>query len=365
MKLQKSFPNEFNALFIILFLLLFIGLAGQYSASGGKFEGQTLRHLIKTGIGLVLLGCVYMTDSKFWSSFAYLFYVAVLFFLIIADLSGIVRLGAQRWIDLYFFVFQPSEFMKLALILTLARYYSMLSFFETGELKHHLYPILLVLLPFLLIIKQPDLGTAVLLLCVGVGMILAAGFPLKIFVSFLISCLTICPFGWFFLRDYQKNRILTFLDPDRDPLGTGYHILQSKIAIGSGRVFGKGFLQGTQGSLNFLPEKNTDFIFTTLSEEFGFVGSVSILLLFAGLCGCFLWGAFAAKNKFSRLVCCGLGILVFAHVFVNVSMVTGILPVVGVPLPFLSYGGSSSSTFMISCGLLMSLTKKENRGVIF
>jgi rod shape determining protein RodA len=301
----------------------------------------------------------YMIDIKFWNNCAYVFYAAVFVSLIAVDLLGIVKLGAQRWIDLYFFAFQPSELMKLASILALARYYSLLSSSEAAEVKNHVCPFLLVAIPAILICKQPDLGTACLLACVGIGIIFLAGFPWKIFVAIGTSCVTLCPFGWFFLREYQRNRILTFFDPDRDPLGTGYHILQSKIAIGSGRAFGRGFLQGTQSKLNFLPEKDTDFIFTTLAEEFGFFGAASIILLFFALCGYFFWTASQTRNKFAKYACCGVGMLTFLHVFVNIAMTMGLLPVVGIPLPFLSYGGSSMITFTICCGLAMSALERR------
>jgi rod shape determining protein RodA len=249
--------------------------------------------------------------------------------------------------------------MKLALILALARYYSLLSYIEVIELKSHVFPLLLVAIPSILICGQPDLGTAGLLACVGIGMIFLAGFPWKIFVATMTSCIAICPFGWFFLRDYQRNRILTFLDPDRDPLGAGYHILQSKIAIGSGCAFGRGFLQGSQSKLNFLPEKNTDFIFTTIAEEFGFVGGLFVIFLFFSLCYYFFWVASKTGFKFAKLACYGFGILIFLHVFVNIAMTMGLLPVVGIPLPFLSYGGSSMITFTICCGFAMSALERR------
>jgi rod shape determining protein RodA len=302
---------------------------------------------------------IYLIDFKFWSNFAYVFYAFVFIALIVVDLLGTIKLGAQRWIDLYFFTFQPSELMKLALILAIARYYSLLSPIEIPSFKSHIPPILLAIVPAILICKQPDLGTAVLLVCVAIGMIFLAGFPLKIFIITAVMCLGLCPFGWFFLHDYQRNRILTFLDPDRDPLGMGYHILQSKIAIGSGNIWGRGFMQGSQSKLNFLPEKNTDFIFTTISEEGGFVSAILVVGLFLSLCSYFFWITIESRSRFAKLTCCGLGMLLFLHVFVNIAMTMGVLPVVGVPLPFLSYGGSSMITFMISCGLVMSALKQR------
>jgi len=273
---------------------------------------------------------------------------------LIVEIIGVVKLGAQRWIDLYFATFQPSELMKLSLIFALAKYYSTLSSFDIKEIKTHVIPMVLTVLPVLLILKQPDLGTAGLLFCIGIGIIFLSGFPKKIFTMFILFAVALCPFGWYFLHDYQKNRILTFLDPDKDPLGTGYHVLQSKIAIGSGGVCGKGFLLGTQSKLNFLPEKNTDFIFTTIAEETGFLGSIVILILFFGLISYFFWIGSEVRSTFSKLLSYGLGLLLSLHTFVNIAMVMGVVPVVGIPLPFLSYGGSSMVIFMISCGLIMS-----------
>ncbi|MDR1551156.1 MAG: rod shape-determining protein RodA [Holosporaceae bacterium] len=359
MPMNKNFPNECKILFATLFLLLLMSFLGQYSAFGGQLEGSTLQHAGRIVIGLVVMCGVYTVNFRFWNNFAYLFYAFIFASLIAVDLAGTVKLGAKRWVDLYFFTFQPSEPMKLALILALARYYSPLSQFEVEQLRSHTLPVLFTILPVVLVLRQPDLGTAVLLAAAGCCMIFLSGFPLKTFVAIIASFVVLCPFGWFFLHDYQKNRILTFIDPDRDQLGMGYHILQSKIAIGSGRLWGRGFLQGTQSKLDFLPEKNTDFIFTTISEEFGFAGAVLILLLFLALCSYFFWVASESRTKFSKLTCYGLGISLFLHVFVNISMVMGVLPVVGVPLPFLSYGGSSMISFMISCGLVIAASGQK------
>jgi rod shape determining protein RodA len=361
MKSDPYFLNEFKILFMVLFFLLIISLLGQYSAFGGKFNDPVQKHLLKIIVGVVAMWCVYAIDFRLWNNSAYILYAFSLIALVIVDLLGIIKLGAQRWIDLYFFTFQPSELMKLALILAVARYYSMLSPLEMADPKCHISPIFLTLLPTILVMKQPDLGTAGLLFCTGFAMIFLAGFPRKIFITAIIAIIGMCPLAWFFLHDYQKNRILTFLAPDRDPLGTGYNILQSKIAIGSGHICGRGFLHGTQSKLNFLPEKNTDFIFTTIAEESGFIGAFFVLCLFLILCGYFFWAASESRTKFSKLMCYGLGILIFLHVFVNMAMVTGLLPIVGIPLPLLSHGGSSMVTFMIGCGLLMSAIGQKKR----
>lgn len=348
------FLNEFKILFLLLAFLLIIGLIGQLSASNGQINSTVQRHVIHGIFGLLVMYAVYACDLRFFYSYAYIFYALTLIALIVVQLLGVIRLGAQRWINFGTFAMQPSEPMKIALVLALARYYSMLTAYEISELKSHYLPILLVLIPTLLILKQPDLGTAFLLFCTGAGVVFLSGFPKRVFAYAVGIGAAICPFSWFFLHDYQKNRILTFLDPDRDPCGTGYHVLQSKIAIGSGALFGKGFLCSTQSKLDFLPEKNTDFIFTTISEEFGFIGGCTIIALFAALITYFFWTGTKEKTLFAKLLCGGLAILLFLHVFVNIAMVMGILPVVGIPLPFLSYGGSSMLTFMVCCGLVMS-----------
>lgn len=360
-KQSKLFPNELKILFIFLFLLLSIGLIGQISSCNGDYMASPVqRHLIRIFSGIVILYIVYRCDLRMFYSYAYVFYAVTLIALFLVELLGSIRLGAQRWIDFGLFSMQPSEPMKISLIMALGRYYSMLTPFEIRELRNHYIPILLTLMPAILVLKQPDLGSAALLMGTGFGLIFLAGFPKKIFFTSLLSGVLACPFCWFLLHDYQKNRILTFLDPDRDPCGVGYHVLQSKIAIGSGGFSGKGFLCSTQSKLDFLPEKNTDFIFTTISEEFGFCGGCVIILLFLGLVCYFFWVSAKEKSVFARLLCGGLGILLFLHVFVNIAMVMGALPVVGIPLPFLSYGGSSMITFMISCGLIMlSLSNKK------
>lgn len=354
-KHNRLFLDEFKILFILLFLLLTIGLVGQISASNGELFGTSVQsHLLRIFSGMLILYVVYLCNLRIFYSYAYVFYAVTLLALVIVEALGVIRLGAQRWINFGLFTMQPSEPMKISLILALARYYSLLTPLEITEVKKHYIPICLTLIPTLLVLKQPDLGSAALLFGTGFGVVFLAGFPKKIFVTTIGSGIAVLPFGWFFLHDYQKNRVLTFLDPDRDPCGIGYHILQSKIAIGSGGLWGKGFLCGTQSKLDFLPEKNTDFIFTTISEEFGLVGGCVIIALFVALVGYFFWVSMKERSTFSRLLCGGLAILLFLHTFVNIAMVMGILPVVGIPLPFLSYGGSSMLTFMVSCGLIMS-----------
>ncbi len=357
---NRIFFEEIRIFFVLISATILVSILGQIIAFGG-FESHVRKHIVKIIFGIAISFFVSRVNVRFWKSFAHIIYAFSFCSLILVSLLGSTRLGAQRWIDLYFFSFQPSEFMKLSLIFSLSSYYADLSSYELKEEKSHLIPFLMTIIPTFIILKQPDLGTAMLLMGVGVGMIFLAGFPTKKFVYCVIGFLGVCPVGWHFLHDYQKNRILNFLDPDRDPFGTGYHILQSRIAIGSGHIFGKGLFQGTQSSLNFLPEKHTDFIFTTISEELGFVGAVFIILLFAGLIYFFFWVGSESKSKFYRHLSFGLGLMLFLHVFINIGMVLGILPVVGVPLPFLSYGGSSLITFMISCGLIASMLSKARR----
>lgn len=360
-KKSTILPNETKILFILLFAILTISCLWQFSVSGGEISTQFQNHCMRILFGICTMLLVCKINFRHWSNLAYIFYGIVFLALIIVELLGIIKLGAQRWINLYFFTFQPSEIMKLALVLAIAKYYSTLSPIEIQITKNHYIPIALTLMPSILILKQPDLGTAVLLFSTGFGMIYLSGFPIKAMKISIASCILLIPVGWFFLHDYQKNRILTFISPGKDPLGAGYHVLQSKIAIGSGHIFGMGFLQGTQGKLNFLPEKNTDFIFTTIAEEAGFLGASAVVILFVLLTYYFLWAGSSSRNNFSRLMCHGFAILLFLHSFVNIAMVMGIAPVVGIPLPFLSYGGSAMMTFMISCGLVISsINYKKN-----
>ena len=268
--------------------------------------------------------------------------------------NGITASGSKRWINLFFLNLQPSELMKVALIIFLARYYNKIPSRNINSIRHILIPFLSLLVPVFLVIIQPDLGTAILIAISGLIVIWLTGFRIKYFLYsfFVLICLT--PVGISFLQSYQKSRILTFFNPERDPLGAGYQIIQSKIAVGSGGIFGKGFLQGSQSYLDYLPEKHTDFIFTLFSEEFGFAGSLILLLIYAlviyriGIIGA------NSKNNFARLFCFGFAAAFFVYVTVNMSMVLGLLPIVGAPLPIMSYGGSSMLAIMVGLGIVMS-----------
>jgi rod shape determining protein RodA len=296
---------------------------------------------------------VALTDIRFWMRYAYAFYGVMLVLLVAVEIKGTIGMGAQRWIDLGFFQLQPSELMKLALVLALARYFHGADLEDARRMSFLIPPVLLVLVPFGLVLRQPDLGTA-LMLAAGSGAIAwLVGVRLWIFGLLLGGGLAAIPVAWQFLHGYQKNRVLTFMNPERDPLGAGYHILQSKIALGSGGMFGKGFMAGTQAHLNFLPEKQTDFIFTMMAEEFGMVGGLVLLSLYVIL---IIYGfaiTFRCRHQFGRLVAMGVTMTFFLYVFINIAMVMGLIPVVGVPLPLISYGGTAMLTLLLGFGLLL------------
>jgi rod shape determining protein RodA len=287
--------------------------------------------------------------------FAYPFYVGALILLLIVELFGKIGMGAQRWIDLGFIRLQPSEFMKLAVVLSLAKYFHRLPPAFTTSPSALIPPVLMVGIPAALVMLQPDLGTAMMITMAGVLLLFMAGLPLRWFMAAGAAVLLLLPAAWSLLHDYQKNRVLVFMDPESDPLGTGYHITQSKIAIGSGGLFGKGFLQGTQSHLEYLPESHTDFIFASMAEEWGMAGGLLLLLGYSYL---IRWGwrqAADGRTAFTRLTAIGLSFTLFLYVAINLSMVMGLAPVVGIPLPLMSYGGSAMMTVMILLGILMAL----------
>ena len=291
---------------------------------------------------------------QFWHSTAYFFYFLVLILLIGVDLFGITASGSKRWINLFFINLQPSELMKVALIIFLARFYYKIPVENVTNIKYIFVPIFAIFIPVLLVTSQPDLGTAVLILFGGVAVIWLTGFRIKFFLYSFFVLICLIPVGISFLKPYQKSRILTFFNPERDPLGAGYQIIQSKIALGSGGIFGKGFLQGSQSYLDYLPEKHTDFIFTLFSEEFGFIGSLALLLIYVMIIYRITVIGNKSRNNFARLYCFSFAAAFFVYVAVNMSMVLGLLPIVGAPLPIMSYGGSSMLSIMIGLGIVMS-----------
>ncbi|RMD61384.1 MAG: rod shape-determining protein RodA [Alphaproteobacteria bacterium] len=332
-----------------------VGFAMLYSAANGSFDPWASRQMVRFGIGLVGMLTVALIDIRIWFRHAYGLYLFALAMLGAVEVIGVAGMGAQRWIDLGVIQLQPSEIMKVALVLALARYYHGIAMDEIGRPSLLLVPLAMIFVPAALVLKQPDLGTAVTLIMVGGAVLFCAGVRLWKFALVGALGLGSIPVLWQFLHDYQRQRVLTFLNPESDPLGAGYHILQSKIALGSGGVFGKGFLQGTQSHLNFLPEKQTDFIFTMLAEEFGMVGGIALLIVYSLLLAYGVAIAMRARNQFGRLLALGLSFNLFVYVFINIAMVMGLIPVVGVPLPLISYGGTAMLTTMGALGLVMSV----------
>ena len=331
------------------------GIAVLYSAAEGNMEPWAAKQTMRFAITLILMVGAALIDIRLWFGAAYWVYAIALALVVAVDLRGFVGMGAQRWIDLGVIQLQPSELMNVAVVLALARYFHSLANEDARRIRYLILPALMVLVPSALVLKQPDLGTAIMLLMGGVVLFFIAGVRLRFFLLTAAAAAAALPGVWHFLRDYQKNRIYTFLDPDSDPLGAGYHILQSKIALGSGGLFGKGFLQGSQSHLSFLPEKQTDFIFTTLAEEFGFAGGLGLLALYTLIIVYGFAIALRSRNHFGRLL--GLGIVTnfFLYVFINTAMVMGLIPVVGVPLPLISYGGTAMLAVMLGFGLLINV----------
>lgn len=343
-------------LVLLVCMITGIGIAMLYSAAGGSWEPWALRQLIRFVPGLMIMLAVSLVDVRVWLRTAYVLYFGVLGLLIAVEIMGQVGMGAQRWIDLGFFVLQPSELMKIALVLALARYFHGLTPEQVGRPLYLVLPIAMTLMPVGLVLLQPNLGTAMLLLLTATGMFFVTGVRWWKFALAIMLGLAVIPIGWEFLHDYQKQRVFTFLDPESDPLGAGYNIIQSKIALGSGGLFGKGFVMGSQSQLMFLPEKHTDFIFVVLAEEFGMAGALFLLTLYFLIIVYGLVITLTARNHFGRLVGAGLTTTFFLYVMVNVSMVTGLIPVVGIPLPLVSYGGTAMLTVLIGCGLLLSVS---------
>ncbi|MCC6920008.1 MAG: rod shape-determining protein RodA [Alphaproteobacteria bacterium] len=332
-----------------------IGFAMLYSVAGGSFDPWASRQLMRFGVGFVILLIFAMIDIRVWMSLAYPFYAATFVLLIVVQYFGRTGKGAERWIDLGLIQIQPSELMKIALVLALARFFHGRSLEDAVKLKTLAVPLGLIGLPVVLVLMQPNLGTATILCFIGACMLFASGLRWRVIIAGLVAVGIALPVGWEFLHDYQRQRVYTFLDPDSDPLGTGYNILQSKIAMGSGGLFGRGFLGGTQSQLDFLPEKHTDFILPMLGEEFGFVGAIVLLGLYALILFLGLGISLRARSHFARLTALGLTMNVLAYILINMAMVMGVIPVVGIPLPLVSYGGTAMLTVMMGFGILMSV----------
>lgn len=348
----RDIPWGFVALICVLAV---IGFAALYSAAGGRFEPWAARQMARFGFGIVVLLAVAMVDLRIWLKYAYVVYGVALILLLAVEGMGLISAGAQRWINLGVLRLQPSEVMKVALVLALARYFHKAPHEDVGRVWRLIPPLAMMGLPMALVLRQPDLGTAALLGFAGSVMLFAAGVQIWKFAAVGAVGLAAVPFAWGFLHDYQKKRVLTFLDPESDPLGSGYHIIQSKIALGSGGVWGKGYLQGSQSHLSFIPETQTDFVFSMFAEEFGLVGGVVLVALFATVIFYGMVIAMRSRNQFGRMLAFGVSTTLFLYVFMNVAMVTGLIPVVGVPLPLISYGGTAMLSLMFGFGLILSV----------
>jgi len=343
--------------FILLICILLLGLIStftMYSTDGGEMSFYTKSHVLKFLIFFPMMILLSLINIKVWYYFSYLFYLIILFLLFWASIYGIKASGSQRWINLYLINIQPSELMKIAIIACLAKYYHRTGLDKVDTLQSILTVLIILIIPIMLVLSQPDLGTSILIALSGLVVIWLAGVNIKYFIYSFITLLIAMPFAISFLKPYQKLRILTFIDPDRDPLGAGYQIIQSKIAVGSGGITGKGFLKGTQSYLEFLPEKHTDFIFTLFSEEHGFIGSLGLLLIYIIIIYRILKIGSLSRSFFAKFFCYGFGSSIFFCVSVNMSMVLGLLPIVGSPLPIMSYGGSSMLATMIGFAIIMS-----------
>ena len=352
--LFQKIKNLDYILLISVILLSVLSVFVMYSTDGGEILFHTKNHFVKLAVFFPLMIFVAFFNIKFWHNFSYIIYFIVILLLIYVSFFGIMSSGSKRWMDLYLFVLQPSELMKIAIIMCLAKYFHRIKIENVNSFTSITIVLSIIIIPIIFVIAQPDLGTSILIALSGLIILWLGGMRIKYFIYSFITFLISLPFIISFLKPYQKLRILTFLDPDRDPLGAGYQIIQSKIAIGSGGLNGKGFLKGTQSYLDFLPEKHTDFIFTLFSEEFGFIGSVGLLILYSIIIFRIVRIGAISRSNFARLFCFGYAFAIFIYIVVNLSMVLGLLPIVGSPLPIMSYGGSSMLATMIGFGIVLS-----------
>jgi rod shape determining protein RodA len=345
----------------LVVIIVATGIVNLYSAGYNRGEGTPLYikqlYWLAVGLGVMCLTLTY--DYRHLEKLSYPIYIISILLLLAVMFGGKMVSGSRRWLPLGPFAFQPAELAKIAIVLALATYFNRRPRMEPMSLKDLIVPGVLVLIPVGLIIKQPDLGSGILVALVAASLILFVGVRWRTLMGCGLTFVMLSPVIWHFLKDYQRQRVLTFLNPEKDPLGAGYHILQSMIAVGSGQFWGKGFLQGTQSQLYFLPEQHTDFVFSVFAEEWGFVGSAALLLLFTALA---LWGLLVArdcKERFGHLLAVGVTALIFWQVFINLCMVTGFMPVVGIPLPLFSYGGSSLITTLLGVGILLNIRMRR------
>lgn len=350
---QKIIHLGWGLVFLIV-VLASIGFLALYSAAGGNLDPWASKQIVRFCVGVVGMFVIALIDIKYWYRLSFPIFVIGFVLLIIVELMGQIGMGAQRWINLGFIQLQPSEFMKIAVVMALAKYFHSATREDMRTIKFLIPPAILIALPVALVLLQPDLGTSLMIISSGLSVFFLAGAPIWMFLLGGALVLGSLPVIWAFMHDYQKQRVLTFLNPESDPLGSGYHITQSKIALGSGGIEGKGFLEGTQSRLNFLPEKQTDFIFTLWAEEWGFMGGIFILLICALIFLYGLWVSLRCRNSYGRLLALGLTINFSLYVFINIAMVMGLIPVVGAPLPLVSYGGTSMLAVLVGFGLILS-----------
>jgi rod shape determining protein RodA len=352
MKLSERMGMFSWTMFIPVALVLIISEVMLYSAGGGAWQPFALSQLMKILLGLAVFFVVALTNIKLWIKSAYGIYAVAAIMIVLVTFIGHTGMGAQRWLNIGFIHIQPSEFFKIALVLALARYFAWMNSVELSKFKNYIAPALMMLIPFGLIVLQPDLGTALSIAMITIGMFYIVGANKKWFIIGAILAAMAAPVVWFGgMHQYQRDRVITFINPDRDAKGAGYQINQAKIAFGSGGMFGKGYTKGSQAQQSFLPEKQTDFIFTMLGEEFGFFGAFFILLIYTVIVAILFWAAKTCRNRFGQLVCFGFMLNFFIYYFINISMVLGLVPTVGVPLPLMSFGGSSLLSLMFGFGL--------------
>ncbi len=354
--------EQLNWMLISLIIVLAsMGFLMLYSAGGGSFYPWLIKQLGFFAFFFVVMIFIAVTDIRIWFKLSYIFYAVALGMVIVVDIMGHNAMGATRWFRIGWLTIQPSEIMKVCTVFALARYFYNIEADNIGKIKYIIIPILLIAVPAFFIFWQPDLGTASILTLVGISILFLAGVKMWKFIIVGAAGLVAIPFLWIFvLYDYQKQRVLTFIDPSNDPLGSGYNIIQSKIAIGSGGLFGKGYLKGTQGQLNFLPEKQTDFIFTMLSEELGFLGSFFTIAIYCAIIAIGISIATKTKHQYGRLLVMGVINIFFVHMFINMGMGMGLIPVVGAPLPLISYGGTITASMLIGFGLVLNVDANKN-----
>ena len=352
MRLSEKMSRFSWVLFAPICIVLAMSIVVLYSAGHGSWQPFAFSQLVKIFLGLVVFFFVALSNIKPWIKSAYAIYAIALVMIILVTFVGHTGMGAQRWLNLGFVHIQPSEFIKIALVMALARYFAWMNSTELTQIKHYIMPVLLLLVPFGLIVAQPDLGTALSLALITVGIFYIVGAPKKWFAIAFVLGILAAPAVWFGgLHDYQRDRIIAFVNPDYDARGAGYQINQAKIAFGSGGFTGKGYMNGSQSQQSFLPEKQTDFIFTMLGEEFGFIGAMSLLILYSWIIIVLFWCAKTCRNRFGQLMCFGFMLNFFIYYFINIAMVLGLMPTVGVPLPLMSFGGSSLLSIMFGFGL--------------